>query len=242
MNSYCEHFVYGTSPTLIFGSLFSRAVYLLFVTLFFRPYFYSSLLVSFYVEVLLSWCFFGIVKVLVPKISQINLKRLLKAFLHTLCTFRVEFFLGDASGALHPFLVSVFVRRKGKKNSLEFVCWQNDWEGKWFLPFENFDFFLRKVICSLSNIYWIWKQFYLSKCIPLHASNNNSNQKLCLIETHKYCFIAFKVNFDEVIKSDCKIKLFQSYTLVFSGLEFLSLYFYFVVHLMVQLKSAIFNF
>ena len=68
-------------------------------------------------------------------------------------------------------------------------------------------FFLRKVFCSLSNIYWIWKQFYLSKCIPLHASNNNSNQKLCLIETHKYCFIAFKVNFDEVIKSDCKIKL-----------------------------------
>ena len=132
MNSYCEHFVYGTSPTLIFGSLFSRAVYLLFVSLFFRPYFYSSLLVSFYVEVLLSLCFFGIVKVLVPKISQINLKRLLKAFLHTLCTFRVEFFLGDASGALHPFLVTVFVRRKGKKNSLEFVCWQNDWEAKWF--------------------------------------------------------------------------------------------------------------
>ena len=144
MNSYCEHFVYGTSPTLIFGSLFSRAVYLLFVSLFFRPYFYSSLLVSFYVEVLLSWCFFGIVKVLVPKISQINLKRLLKAFLHTLCTFRVEFFLGDASGALHPFLVSVFVRRKGKKNSLEFVCWQNDWEGNGFYLSKTLIFFCEK--------------------------------------------------------------------------------------------------
>ena len=159
--------------------------------------------------------FFGIVKVLVPKISQINLKRLLKAFLHTLCTFRVEFFLGDASGALHPFLVSVFVRRKGKKNSLEFVCWQNDWNGKTPFSFRKLWLFSQKVICSLSNIYWIWKQFYLSKCILLHASNNNSNQKLCLIETHKYCFIAFKVNFDEVIKSDCIIKLFQSYTLFF---------------------------
>ena len=104
-------------------------------------------------------------------------------------------------------------------------------------------FFSRKVICSLSNIYWIWKQFYLSKCIPLHASNNNSNQKLCLIETHKYCFIAFKVNFDEVIKSDCKIKLPKLHIGFFQiGIQFLSLYFYFVVHFMVQLKSAIFNF
>ena len=111
-----------------------------------------------------------------------------------------------------------------------------------FFAFRKLWFFPLKLICSLSNIYWIWKQFYLSKCIPLHASNNNSNQKLCLIETHKYCFIAFKVNFDEVIKSDCKIKLFQCYTLIFSRLEFLSFYFYFVVHLMVQLKSAIFNF
>ena len=185
--------------------------------------------------------FFGIVKVLVPKISQINLKRLLKAFLHTLCTFRVEFFLGDASGALHPFLVSVFVRRKGKKNSLEFVCWQNDWNGKRLFLAKTLIFFTKSDLFAIKYLLNL-KTVYLSKCIQLHASNNNSNQKLCLIETHKYCFIAFKVNFDEVIKSDCKIKLFQSYTLVFSRLEFLSLYFYFVVHLMVQLKSAIFNF
>ena len=105
--------------------------------------------------------FFGIVKVLVPKISQINLKRLLKAFLHTLCTFRVEFFLGDASGALHPFLVSVFVRRKGKKNSLEFVCWQNDWNGKrLFLAktlifFTKSDLFAIKYLLNLKTVLFI---------------------------------------------------------------------------------------